>query len=1610
MALGVLNNLSAIYAENNLNNTNNSLQTVLQQLSSGSKINSGADDAAGLSLVNGLEANQTALKQAQTNATEGVGLLQVADGALSQVTSLLDRAITLATEASNGTLNSTQEGAANQEYQSILSEVNNIGQTTTYNQEQVFNSQEVAIYTGDSSAAGSSIDALNIRALSESSVGDTGGLMAYSSGSNSVFINLSTSQKNAQATDTLNISGTTMIDVNYLVKGSNGTESSASTTITVGIGSSFPNTANGLISAINSAGLGLSASFATQSQAGVAGGGAQTGIQITGGLISAGIDPSTASTSGTLNLTGTAANALLTPGQSVIVQSGTTAAVTVAVSSTVATLEELAGAINGQATAITASVITNSNGTDSLSLSDKLGGGPLTVSTAQSSYIPTISSSDVLSVDNPVSMSFVARPADTGTAGTEAKATLGITGITNDSSAALNGTLILSNTLSGGPSSLITITMNSNVAGDSTHINIGTSNSNLSGLAGVLNGTITPAGDAGAVGTLGISAAVTSSGLTLTSNTTGTTISGVSSGLTATPLLGLTGVVNGAPSNPGSAGTTVLEMNTGTGPGLNLSDTLTPWAAGTGTVVVTNSSLDTPGNAVSFVVGAGTNNTTTFYTQNDTVHAGANTVQDLVDIMGTGLGAAAAGLSSATLSGPGGNILLTSANVGTTINVTSNVQDTFAITNGATVPGTPQNLVGSTSQNASFTMAASVTPDLDSDPMTTTGDTLAGSIVLSNGTPGTAVTFQMGNGGAQTVSGQVITLSGAESNLTGLMNVINNASGSGNIAAGTALVTGLGITAAINATDTGLNFSTATTGTIIGVTATGLTDASTFEFTNPVQGGVGVLATGTVALVDGGKIATAGALTGSITVHNGAVTDIFKMGAGANTLAGNNNTIFTGANTLGSLITAISNEGGSTSNLGNTLGLTAVQDPTTGGILLQGSVDGDTGLLASNIALSMSMNEVGNTGSGGAAVVPANIGATVLYGTGTNNQTSDTVTGNLVIKNTGGTNATTTFVMNGAVDQAHETSTLGATTVNVFGTTLGALANAINADSTTTYGAFSGTSGVDLSATVNGSGLTVQARDTNGSLGVLSGQAASTLKDVYGTESLTPNPGTAASGATYASAVLGTAGTIGLGDVLSGAIVLNNGGGAGGNYTFTMGTNSALSAGKSIVTAGTSITDLANAISNSGIGISATVNSSTHELQLQSTNVDTTIIVSGTPTLKDTATETFTAGSPDPGVLEAKSTARVNLVNPSNPTVPLTTAEPGDILTGSITLTGTNGTEVFTMGGSSSLGTIAVGSTSSDETLQNLASSITNSGIGITAAADGSGLALTMGSYGNTAITGSSALYDTLGYAASYATLGSFSSESDTLAAGTISFTVGGNPVTEPVSKGETVSALIADIKANSATLGVTANWVATGNNGYGNVVLTSNNYGTAGNITNASSNVADTITGAALNYTPAGAYNIGISNYSSFANALYDSSTQSNPYGTDTTEFIGNSGGSNKTATISYSDGAGESLSGTDLTNQSDAEVALNDLNIAISDVAAQDGYIGAQINTLNSISQVMSTQQENVVSAQNAIQATDYASATANMSKYEILSQTGIAALAQANSVQQEVTKLLQ
>jgi flagellin len=81
-----------------------------------------------------------------------------------------------------------------------------------------------------------------------------------------------------------------------------------------------------------------------------------------------------------------------------------------------------------------------------------------------------------------------------------------------------------------------------------------------------------------------------------------------------------------------------------------------------------------------------------------------------------------------------------------------------------------------------------------------------------------------------------------------------------------------------------------------------------------------------------------------------------------------------------------------------------------------------------------------------------------------------------------------------------------------------------------------------------------------------------------------------------------------------------------------------------------------------------------------------------------------------------------------------------------------------------------------------------------------------------------------------------------------------------------------------------------------------------------------------------------------------------------------------------------------------------------AISDVALQRGVLGADINQLTAASNVAATQNVNDVSAENSVLATDYGQASSNLSKYQVLSQTGISALAQANAVQQEVLKLLQ
>jgi flagellin len=167
MAISLLNNITSLEAQNQLNQTNASLQNTLVQLSSGSRLNSGADDPAGLSIADSLHANEAVLSQASNNANTGIGLLQTADGSLGQITNLLDRAVTIATEAGNGGLTTCQFSALDNEFTSIKAEIDQIGAQTTFNGSSVFTASTTSIFLG---SAANSIG-VTIGALSSSGLG-----------------------------------------------------------------------------------------------------------------------------------------------------------------------------------------------------------------------------------------------------------------------------------------------------------------------------------------------------------------------------------------------------------------------------------------------------------------------------------------------------------------------------------------------------------------------------------------------------------------------------------------------------------------------------------------------------------------------------------------------------------------------------------------------------------------------------------------------------------------------------------------------------------------------------------------------------------------------------------------------------------------------------------------------------------------------------------------------------------------------------------------------------------------------------------------------------------------------------------------------------------------------------------------------------------------------------------------------------------------------------------------------------------------------------------------------------------------------------------------------
>jgi flagellin len=131
--ISVNTNVSSLIAQQNLSNTSSALANNIGRLSSGLRVRSAADDAAGLAISEDFKASIRSLSQAKRNANDGVSLIQTADGSLKEVSGLLVRMRELAVQARNGTNNTTQRGYLNDEFQQLRSEIDRIANTTEFN-------------------------------------------------------------------------------------------------------------------------------------------------------------------------------------------------------------------------------------------------------------------------------------------------------------------------------------------------------------------------------------------------------------------------------------------------------------------------------------------------------------------------------------------------------------------------------------------------------------------------------------------------------------------------------------------------------------------------------------------------------------------------------------------------------------------------------------------------------------------------------------------------------------------------------------------------------------------------------------------------------------------------------------------------------------------------------------------------------------------------------------------------------------------------------------------------------------------------------------------------------------------------------------------------------------------------------------------------------------------------------------------------------------------------------------------------------------------------------------------------------------------------------------
>ncbi|HAS6349804.1 flagellin [Vibrio sp. IRLE0018] len=166
MAVTVSTNVSAMTAQRYLNKATDELNTSMERLSSGHKINSAKDDAAGLQISNRLTAQSRGLDVAMRNANDGISIAQTAEGAMNEVTAVLQRMRDLSIQSANGTNSTAERQAIHEEASALQDEINRIAETTSFGGRRLLNGTfgDAAFQIGSNSGEAMIMGLTSIRA------------------------------------------------------------------------------------------------------------------------------------------------------------------------------------------------------------------------------------------------------------------------------------------------------------------------------------------------------------------------------------------------------------------------------------------------------------------------------------------------------------------------------------------------------------------------------------------------------------------------------------------------------------------------------------------------------------------------------------------------------------------------------------------------------------------------------------------------------------------------------------------------------------------------------------------------------------------------------------------------------------------------------------------------------------------------------------------------------------------------------------------------------------------------------------------------------------------------------------------------------------------------------------------------------------------------------------------------------------------------------------------------------------------------------------------------------------------------------------------------------